>query len=665
MDALLSCPFRDTFFSTLRSVFNERSARPDLQRLQFVLSGAARPEDLISDRLRSPFNVGEAIILEELTVKETAQTCQALAERRGQTAEDVAAELFAHTHGSVYLTQLILERLWDRGAAFAPDPEPPPALRKEIAALAEEIITTAPDDIHFQNIRASVCSHPEIRRIYRRLVFRSKVSPAERERLWFTGLAPRETGQLYRNGIYEGAFCRGGSIDMEAALYRWRWGQRGGVGMAVLLVLYTLLFGVPHYLDQRALRELNEAGFAWNGKDRSLVPTREVDITDLDGLAGSLRRVLPRTLILDGCPNLRNIDGLRDLTSLQELSLNNCPRLQNVNGINGQSSLRQVYVTHCKELRNIIGLKDLKSLRVLNLQDCTSLQNTEALEGLGYLLYLELNDCTGLQEINGLKGLRSLTKFQLNGCTGLRNIDGFEVLSCLRSLDLSGCVGLQNINGLKGLSCLGGLSLDGCKSLQNIDALRDLSGLLDLDLRGCTGLRNFNGLMNLKFLRSLYLSEYTTLKNIDALKGLSCLLNLDLRGCTGLQNIDALKNMSFLSKLNLSGCTGLQNINILKNLSFLRELYLDSCSNVDHVENLQQLSWLYVLSLNGCVKIKAEEVLNLEKALSKTHIIRPDGSERKPPATNGPIFLKSKLRQKRSDSEVSLPDTEKSELDSQ
>ena len=64
IDSILSLSFNsDDFFAVIRDCYNKRADCPDYRRLTFVLIGVATPSDLISDKRRTPFNIGCAIAL--------------------------------------------------------------------------------------------------------------------------------------------------------------------------------------------------------------------------------------------------------------------------------------------------------------------------------------------------------------------------------------------------------------------------------------------------------------------------------------------------------------------------------------------------------------------------------------------------------------------------
>ena len=61
IDSVLSLPFSDDFFTTIRAMVNARASNPVLRRLNFVLLGVATPSEFIRKRSRTPFNIGKRI----------------------------------------------------------------------------------------------------------------------------------------------------------------------------------------------------------------------------------------------------------------------------------------------------------------------------------------------------------------------------------------------------------------------------------------------------------------------------------------------------------------------------------------------------------------------------------------------------------------------------
>src|SRR5262249_21329466 len=106
LDVLISLAFRDSFLGQIRAIFNGRTMQPELSRIQFVLASAARPKDFIQDPNISPFNVGTAINLADLTLKEIDVLCQNIHDICIPITSFLSEIIYNNTRGSIYLSQL-------------------------------------------------------------------------------------------------------------------------------------------------------------------------------------------------------------------------------------------------------------------------------------------------------------------------------------------------------------------------------------------------------------------------------------------------------------------------------------------------------------------------------------------------------------------------------
>ncbi|MEM9216313.1 MAG: AAA-like domain-containing protein [Cyanobacteria bacterium P01_F01_bin.150] len=79
IDSVLSLSFPcDDFFALLRSCHNRRTTHADYQRLTFVLVGVATPAEFISNKQRTPFNIGRSIDLQGFTFASTSPLLKGL-----------------------------------------------------------------------------------------------------------------------------------------------------------------------------------------------------------------------------------------------------------------------------------------------------------------------------------------------------------------------------------------------------------------------------------------------------------------------------------------------------------------------------------------------------------------------------------------------------------
>ncbi|MGP1382676.1 MAG: AAA-like domain-containing protein [Thainema sp.] len=104
-DSVLSLGFSlDDFFALIRFCYNQRSIDSTYERLTFAILGVATPSDLIQDKVRTPFNIGQAIELQGLQLNEAYPLLPGLMPDREQ-AQRVLREVLIWSGGQPFLTQ--------------------------------------------------------------------------------------------------------------------------------------------------------------------------------------------------------------------------------------------------------------------------------------------------------------------------------------------------------------------------------------------------------------------------------------------------------------------------------------------------------------------------------------------------------------------------------
>ncbi|MGL4376040.1 MAG: AAA-like domain-containing protein, partial [Microcoleaceae cyanobacterium] len=105
IDSILSLKFSlDDFFAVIRECYNQRVDNPEYERLTFTLIGVATPSDLISDKRRTPFNIGRAIELTGFTLTESQPLMMGL-ESITSHPNLLITEILQWTGGQPFLTQ--------------------------------------------------------------------------------------------------------------------------------------------------------------------------------------------------------------------------------------------------------------------------------------------------------------------------------------------------------------------------------------------------------------------------------------------------------------------------------------------------------------------------------------------------------------------------------
>lgn len=212
VDAVLSLDFAaDDLFSLIRMFYNRRAEDPRYQRLCFVLLGVATPSDLIRDRRRTPFNIGEAIPLTGFRFDEARTLIPGLA-RLGD-GERLLRAVLGWSGGQPFLTQKLCRLLSE-------DESRPPSGRERewVASLVHSRVIDnwrhRDEPEHLRTIEARLLSEPAnipaLLWLYRRILNEVEVdaedSPFEAA-LVLSGLVTRTFDKLrVSNPIYAAIF---------------------------------------------------------------------------------------------------------------------------------------------------------------------------------------------------------------------------------------------------------------------------------------------------------------------------------------------------------------------------------------------------------------------------------------------------------------------------
>ena len=109
IDSILSLTFNiDDFFAVIRDCYNQRADKPDYRRLAFALIGVATPSDLIQDKRRTPFNIGQAIELTGFELQEAQPLAVGLAQKVSNP-QGVLQAVLDWTGGQPFLTQKVCQ----------------------------------------------------------------------------------------------------------------------------------------------------------------------------------------------------------------------------------------------------------------------------------------------------------------------------------------------------------------------------------------------------------------------------------------------------------------------------------------------------------------------------------------------------------------------------
>ncbi|RCJ26203.1 guanylate cyclase [Nostoc minutum NIES-26] len=213
IDSVINLNFDiDDFFVLIRNFYNKRADIPKYKRLTFVFLGVANPSQLIQDKKRTPFNIGQAIQLSGFQVHEAQPLLQGLAERVSN-AQNVLKEVLVWTGGQPFLTQKLCKLIRNSSISI-PQGSEADWIENLVQAQVIENWETQDEPEHLKTIRDRLLnlesSIVQILKLYQAVLHQGEVgtvdSPEEKE-LLLSGLIVRQQGKLrVHNRIYELVF---------------------------------------------------------------------------------------------------------------------------------------------------------------------------------------------------------------------------------------------------------------------------------------------------------------------------------------------------------------------------------------------------------------------------------------------------------------------------
>jgi hypothetical protein len=201
IDSTLALSFSvDDFFAVIRSCYQRRVDEPKFERLTFALLGVCTPQDLMKDKRRTPFNIGQAIELLGFSYEEAIDLAQGLP---GGT--ETLKEILEWTGGQPFLTQRIC-----RLSVNVPEFTIQNLIQSQIIQAWE----SNDEQVHFQTIQNLVMTNESIATallgLYQRVLNEGGVTleaNSEQVALRLTGLVVKKGDRVQvTNRIYEQVF---------------------------------------------------------------------------------------------------------------------------------------------------------------------------------------------------------------------------------------------------------------------------------------------------------------------------------------------------------------------------------------------------------------------------------------------------------------------------
>jgi tetratricopeptide (TPR) repeat protein len=291
IDTTLNLDFSDDFFAAIRFIYNARATDADYERITFVLLGVAIPADLIKDRSRTPFNIGQRIDLGDFSRTGAELLADGLRQVYPNHAEAIFTRIFYWTNGHPYLTQKLC-----LGVIEANSEHPSAGVQRnwmdeQVDVLVDGLFLSkeASKETNLQFVRDYVRNSPAqgpLLKLYRQVYAGKPVPEDERSlmqnQLKLFGLVRVENNQLkVRNEIYRRVF----NLEWIDTSMPVDWTQRLAIFLGVAILVLIVAFGGIVYWQRQQQVERAEQAQAYTSEFRANTDP-DVRLANLAGLFG-------------------------------------------------------------------------------------------------------------------------------------------------------------------------------------------------------------------------------------------------------------------------------------------------------------------------------------------------------------------------------------------
>jgi len=213
VDSLVNFNFEiDDFFVLIRSCFNKRVDDPKYKRLSFVLLGVTTPSQLIQEKTRTPFNIGQGIQLKGFQLHEIQPLLPGLMEKVSNP-QAVLKEVLFWTNGQPFLTQKLCKIIRNHSSAL-PQISQTEWIKDLVQTQIIDNWQTHDEPEHLRTIRARLLNTKEnvvkLLELYREILQKEEVLAADtpqQTELLLSGLVVKQEGCLrVHNRLYKSIF---------------------------------------------------------------------------------------------------------------------------------------------------------------------------------------------------------------------------------------------------------------------------------------------------------------------------------------------------------------------------------------------------------------------------------------------------------------------------
>ena len=215
----------DDFFAGIRAIYNARANEGELNRIVFVITGVASPNDLIDNAEVTPFNIGKSVSIDNFSLDEAKVFTSGL-QQITHDPDELLKEIFFWTNGQPILTHQVCKSLSSTHINVSNIKS---LLNDQVQELFLNRNISSSENSNFLNIQNRIVENEmygmEMLKIYDKLRHSSSVmedsSSLAQLYLKLSGLVRSESGHLkINNKLYKVRFDGKWIDDIRSLIHR-------------------------------------------------------------------------------------------------------------------------------------------------------------------------------------------------------------------------------------------------------------------------------------------------------------------------------------------------------------------------------------------------------------------------------------------------------------
>jgi hypothetical protein len=295
--------------------------------------------------------------------------------------------------------------------------------------------------------------------------------------------------------------------------------------------------------------------------------------------------------------SLTSIQGLENVSVINDLEIEDNPMLANLSGLNGLTSVvNDISIINNSNLNALIGLENLTSVNDFFINNNQGLTSTDALGMLSSVELFYVYNCDQLQSIN-LPSIISLDQFRVERNSGVQTITASSgspiLIDFFKILDNSSLTQISGLSFVNHTSIISGIGI----SIEDNPMLTDLNFLTNLttyksgiEIINNSAIVNVDGLQNIQELGNIFIEDNSGLTDLNGFQNLNRADSVVISNNPGLTDLSGFQNMNRVVSITISNNAGLMSLdNLGNNLEAASSLIISNNQNLTDIDHLEDV----------------------------------------------------------------------------